>query len=156
MLGRIGPGLIGLQVGALVVGASVAVVAYWISARISNRPTLALIVPVLLAMGGNISAAPSFLSWPYYFMSRWEERHSKLSLFGAGALTALSVLYLQDSGYLLAPGIAADVVVGWALAAGLGRRGDGSWGWILGSSGTCWSLRGPDWRQRDHSGPGFY
>ena len=115
VLGRIGPGLIGLQVGALVVGASVAVVAYWISARISNRPLLALIVPVLLAMGGNVSDRTLLPLLAVLLMSRWEERHSKLSLFGAGALTALSLLYLQDSGLALAAAIVATFVVGRAL-----------------------------------------
>jgi hypothetical protein len=118
LLGRIGPGLIGLQVGALIVSALVAVVAYWISARISNSPHLALVVPVLLAMGGNLSDRTLLPLIAVALLCRWEERRSRLSLFGAGAFTALSILYLQDSGAALAAAIVATFIVGRALDRG--------------------------------------
>lgn len=112
LLGWFGPGLVGLQIGELAASAAMALTAYWLTARISGRPALALMTPAVLALGGSLSHRTLLGLLAVVLLSRWEVSRSRPSIFLAGVLTGAGILYYQDAGSALVVALGLAVVVG--------------------------------------------
>jgi len=101
----------------LLVGTASAVVAYLVATRLSRRPVLALLAPlILLLLGANTARTlPALLS--VLLLIRAERTGRRIWLFVAGAAGGVGLLWIQDAGAWICVAVLVTALGGLVLPA---------------------------------------